>query len=183
MYIEHEFKYDASNISPKAFLKVVGNCKIKFAEHLYFSNHQGNWIRFKIDNDGYCTKITVKKLINPNSVISRYEAELYLNGKENTLDDINAFANLLGYKFHGKLIQHYYDKTLEDVGCHFSYKIIYNEDMVKLGQFIEIEAIDNILPSIILEAGKHILSKLGLDDSAIVPKSTYDLFISSKEIK
>jgi len=140
---EIEFKFDATEIPLNDFKKVVEELKptnqvIVSSYDDYFINDEGNFIRYRHNNDSQ--ELTIKRKLCDHNNNERVEVNLPIVPQD--FRTVQAFVELLGYKHNFsiyKVCQIYWiDKA---VLCYY---LVYDENMNELNRFIEIEANEHL---------------------------------------
>lgn len=143
-YKEVEFKYNAKEISLKAFRDFCDSLKetpVKFIEaagydHFYDNSKEaGAFFRHRIGPN--FNQLTFKrKILDANSYV-RTEYNLDLSEKTSKRD-IEGLVKETGYKHNFSLFKvcfvYFYERYV------LSYYVVYNENLEEAGRFIEIEA-------------------------------------------
>jgi predicted adenylyl cyclase CyaB len=136
---EIEFKFDASDISMVDF----SNCIEKLNPHKhiivsshddYFTDSNNNFIRYRHNNNSQ--ELTIKRKLSDHNNNERIEVNLSIIPQDKRT--INAFVDLLGYKHNFSIYKVCKIYWIDNVVL--CYYIVYNENMIELNRFIEIEA-------------------------------------------
>jgi adenylate cyclase class IV len=137
---EIETKYDASEISLKAFVSLVES-KWKPKKHLlvssyddYFTDKDGNFLRYR-HKEGR-GELTIKRKTENHNNIKRVEVNLPTAG--DNIEAVTQFVELLGYKHNFcvyKTCQVYWIDNM--VICYY---VVYDEEWKEKRRFLEIEA-------------------------------------------
>lgn len=179
---EIESKYDASEISLKAFVGLVeSSWKVK--KHLlvssyddYFVDKDGNFLRYR-HKDGR-GELTIKRKLVEHNNNKRIEVNLPTDG--NALEAVSQFAELLGYKHNFcvyKTCQVYWIDNM--VICYY---VVYDEEWKEQRRFIEIEADEDHQWESeqqawnAVEQYEKVFEKLGITPKNRLKKSLFEMF-------
>ena len=136
---EIESKYDAEGISMQKFMELCASMNpskelLVSSYDDYFVDKDGNFIRYRHhDQRG---ELTIKRKTSDKNNNERIEVNLPTTG--NNLKTVEAFADLLGYKYNFgiyKTCQIYWVPQAVLV-----YYVVYDKEMKELRRFIEVEA-------------------------------------------
>lgn len=142
LFKEIEFKYDANCISLTDFSNVLE--KMNPSKNIYvssyddyYTNAEGHFIRYRYNNESQ--ELTIKRKLKNNDNVERTEVNLPI--KLDNMDNKNSikmFIELLGYKQNFSIYKVCKIYWINNVVI--SYYIVYNNNMIELNRFIEIEA-------------------------------------------
>lgn len=139
---EIEYKYEAKDIDVMSFdmfIKSLGPTNIitvsSFDEY-YKSNNVGcvDFIRYRYNDSS--KELTLKKKTTDMNNTNRVEINLQLVEKNDM--KVQKFVELIGYEFQFKIYKTSYIYIFDNVIV--AYYIVYNQNMVECGRFIELEA-------------------------------------------
>ena len=139
---EIEYKYEAKNIQLSVFESYINELNpkniitVSSYDEYYNSNSSNSvdFIRYRYNNN--FKELTVKKKMIETNNNNRIEINIELCDKNNL--KIKTFLELIGYNFNFKIYKTSNIYEFDDVVI--SYYIVYSDDMMELGRFIEIEA-------------------------------------------
>jgi adenylate cyclase class IV len=182
---EIEYKYKADNITPGQFVDFVSSnfdiidILTARGHDQFFSNGDPNsFLRYRNGagmNDN--CEITIKKKTSDHNSWDRIEVDLPLNKNKCSQDIVEAFTDILGYKYAFQILKLNY--VIRTPGVTFAYYIVNNSDT-----YLEIEvnkgSFDNEDEAFqILNVAEKKLAALGLSHSNRTKKSLYEMYRGS----
>jgi adenylate cyclase class IV len=142
---EIEFKYDAKEIPLKLFTQIMETYGSKIDKRLivssyddYFINETGNFIRYRHNNNDQ--ELTIKRKMIQENNNERIEVNMTIVPQD--FSTIEEFIKLLGYTHDFRIYKvcniYWIDKVV------ISYYLVFDENMMELNRFIEIEANEDL---------------------------------------
>ena len=182
---ELEYKYKADHITPGQFVDFVSSnfdiidILTARGHDQFFSNGDPNsFLRYRNGagmNDN--CEITIKKKTSDHNSWDRIEVDLPLNKNKCSQDVVEAFTEMLGYKYVFTILKLNY--VISTPGVTFAYYIVNNND-----RFLEIEANKGSFTNEdeafeILSKVEKKLAELGLSYNNRTKKSLYEMYRGS----
>lgn len=179
---EVEFKYDASDIKLESFLSLIKDLPIKkrlvvSSYDDYFVNEDGDFVRYR-HNDAR-GELTIKRKTKKTNNNQRVEVNLPTKG--DSLETVNAFMKLLGYKYNFGIYKTCHIYWLDKVDL--VYYVIYDKELKEQRRFIEIEALEEGVEwkneeEALEEITKYekLLEPLGISSHRRMKRSLFELF-------
>lgn len=182
-YKEVEFKYNANKIKLKDFQKMIEDMNPNFlietsSWDFYFTNQNGESIRYR--KSEIQPELTIKRKLNNKNNQNRIEVNLEL-GTKNQDETAAEFVKLLGYELNFKIYKSCFIYYFDEVDV--VYYIVYDENMVEQGRFLEIEFLEEKAHNYELKYIMNTLNKyernlkgLGLSKNNRIPYSLFEMF-------
>lgn len=178
---EIEFKYDASDIKMEDFLKIVEELPIRqrllvSSYDEYFTNPEGDFVRYRHNNDR--GELTIKRKLDESSNSRRLEVNLPTAG--DNVEAVAAFLELLGYHHNFSIYKTCNIFWTEKVDL--VYYVVYDKELREKRRFIEIEADEHLEWESEDEAWDEIvkyeklLEPLGITPKNRLRKSLFEIF-------
>lgn len=179
---ELEYKYKADDVGLKQFQELMTN--IGYDKNVsvsswdtYYTKNDSDFIRFR--ESPYKPEFTMKRKTSDNHNWYREEVDLPLDPKRLTSNIVKKFAKLLGYEQNFKIYKScfiYWNKYV-----NFSYYIVYDEQMIELARFIEVECnkseVKNVEESVeILKSYEKSLSNIDITPKNRLKRSLFEMF-------
>lgn len=157
------------------------NLNIKSTDH-YFSK-KDDFLRYRVKSNHVVDKsdeLTIKKKTTEKNVIARQEVNL---STASSYGDVDAFCNLLGYKFNFSINKCSDVWTFEDVHLsHYSVEVFLgNPKKMPLREvhFVEVEIVDSMTKRAsikILNKWEKLLKPLGITKNSRVNESIFEMY-------
>lgn len=178
---EIELKYSADDIKLEAFVNFSNGFTIKKKMMVssyddYFINSDDNFIRYR-HHEGR-GELTIKRKVIEKNNNERIEINVPTSG--DNLKTIEAFVDLLGYKFNFGIFKtaqiYWIDKVV------LVYYVVYDKELKELRRFIEVEADEDLVWASEEEAWAEVvkweklLEPLNISAQNRLKKSLYEIF-------
>lgn len=188
---EVEFKYNANDIKLVDFQKKMAELKPRFlietsSWDFYYTNDKEESIRYR--KSEIKPELTIKRKLDKDHNHKRIEINLGLTEGDHE-ETVDQFVRLLNYDFNFKIYKSCFIYFFDEVDV--VYYIVYDENMVEQGRFLEIEFLeekahesemDHMFKT--LEKFESALGKFGINKKSRIPLSLFEMFnVKSKNKK
>jgi len=188
-FTELEYKYDASNVKLSDFQKFIDGLKEdhdyqKLQEasswDMYYvsSDNPNSFMRFR---NGESPELTIKEKTVDSNNWERFELDLPLDGRRITEVTVDKFTSYLGYFLSRKIFKSCFIHWFNLV--NYVYYTVYNDEMVEIGRYIEVEINKDKVPELqetaisLLKSHEKALAQLGLNHNNRMKRSLFEIYV------
>jgi hypothetical protein len=186
--LELEYKFRADDIKLLDFIDFMNSTgynkrkDMSSWDYYYVNKEKDSFLRFR---DSETPELTKKLKTNNNNNWSRIEVDVPLDKTRVTEDVINKFAELEGYNLNFKIYKSCFVFWRDT--ANFVYYIVYDENLVEKGRFIEVEVEKSAVPMLNskltggaighLKTLETSLQRIGISSKNRLKKSLFEMFV------
>lgn len=185
-FTELEFKYKADQVKLSDFVTLMNEVGFKVRKDVsswdYYYTHADNKEEFLRFRDSDRPELTIKRKVKAANNWERVEVDLPMDPDRVTRPIVDKWVGLEGYEHNFTIYKScfiFWQETLNMV-----YYIVYDENMIEKGRFIEIEANKEMLPGTGLDYARNRIreleekfKKLGITPQNRLKKSLFEMFV------